>query len=54
MVIFSFGRENHIRVLRGTEAVSVFGFIDNDRGHESIRGLAAAPLANPFERAPGP
>jgi hypothetical protein len=51
MVIFSFGRENDIRVLRGTEAVSVFGFLDKAMGHEAIDSFINARLADPFAPA---
>jgi type 1 glutamine amidotransferase len=53
MVIFSFGRENDIRALSGTEAVSVFGFLDKDLGHESISSFINARLDNPFASAGG-
>jgi hypothetical protein len=51
MVIFSFGRENDIRVLRGTEAVSGVGFLDDATGLEAIRSFIRARLANPFAAA---
>jgi len=48
MVIFSFGRELDVSRLTGTSAVSVFGFLDRDLGHEKIDRFIRSTLANPF------
>jgi hypothetical protein len=50
MVIFSYGRENDERALYGTDAVSVFGFLDKDMGHDNIRTFINNRLDNPFQR----
>jgi hypothetical protein len=51
MVIFSYGRENDERALYGTDAVSVFGFLDKDMGHSEINAFIKARLENPFKPA---
>lgn len=51
MVIFSFGREDDDHALTGSDAVSVFGFLDKEMGHEQIRASIRARLENPFEPA---
>ena len=48
MIIFSFGRENDVRALSGTDAVSVFGFLDKELGHEQISSIITTRLENPF------
>jgi hypothetical protein len=48
MVIFSYGRENDERALYGTDAVSVFGFLNKDLGHENINAFIKSRLENPF------
>lgn len=48
MVIFSFGREDDVRALFGTDAISVFGFLDKDRGHDEISAFINDRLNNPF------
>ena len=48
MVIFSYGRENDERALYGTDAVSVFGFLDKDMGHNAISEFVRARLDNPL------
>lgn len=49
MVVFSFGRENDERALRGTDAVAVFGFLDKEAGHKTIDQSIKARLKNPFK-----
>jgi hypothetical protein len=49
MVVFSFGRENDVRALRGTDAVAVFGFLDKDPGHQKIDKSIKSWLKNPFK-----
>lgn len=48
MVIFSYGRENDERALYGTDAISVFGFLDKDLGHEEINKFIKDRLDDPF------
>ena len=48
MVIFSFGREAGDVALTGTDAISVFGFLDKDMGHEAIDVFIKARLEDPF------
>ncbi len=49
MVIFSFGREDDKHALTGSGALSVFGFLDKNMGHEQIKASIIAHLENPFD-----
>jgi hypothetical protein len=48
MVIFSFGREDDDHALTGTDAISVFGFLDKEIGHSGISTFINDRLNNPF------
>ena len=48
MVIFSYGREAGDLALTGTDAISVFGFLDKELGHTSIDSIIKASLDKPF------
>ncbi len=48
MAIFSFGRENDLRALSGTDAVCVFGFLDKNIGHQGISEYINNRLDIPF------
>lgn len=51
MAIFSFGRDDDVHALSNTDAVTVFGFLDKDMGHEEISNFINARLENPFQPA---
>lgn len=48
MVIFSFGREDDVHALTGTEAYGVFGFLEKGIGHEDISAFIKEKLDGPF------
>ena len=48
MVIFSYGRENDERALYGTDAISVFGFLDKELAHNEISKFINDRLDDPF------
>lgn len=48
MIIFSFGREDDVHALTGTNAVSVFGFLNKEIGHENISAYIKEKLNDPF------
>lgn len=49
VAIFSFGREDDIHALPGTDAVSVLGFLEKEMIHEQIDNAINERLVVPFK-----